>query len=558
VRLRQFTTWAVVLGLSLPACAAERLGAISGYVRNGTGDPQMGAVIEILGAADRTITVFSDGAGYYTANGLIPGVYSLKVSAPSFLPKSRERVGVRAGASIHLNFTLNTLLDAMQLGPARTIPDDDDWKWTLRSVANRPILRVVNDPTVVAENQEHQITGSLSFVAGSTAEGYGSGSDMSTAFSLERGVLADGHLTLEGDLGYGQTSPNSSLRVSFSNRMPDGSLPSLAITARRFAPSDTNLHNAALQSFGVTAGDDLTFEDVLELNVGSQLESIQFLGQRTAFRPYASADLHLSPNTVLRYEYTTSRPQLCSEKDLGPAADGFTDSDPRLTVSGFSPQLESAHHQELSIARRIGDTNLQVAGFYDRIADTALTGAGEVSAAGGFLLPDVASGTFSYDGGELNTGGMRVVVQHKISANLAATVDYAFGGALELDHPDVPLRSAQRWITTQRRQAVAAQFGGTIHRTHTQWTTSYRWINGPALTPVDLFNSSPGQSDAFLNLVIRQPVPSMGFLPARMEVLIDLRNLLAQGYVPVLGQDGHTIYLVQSARAIRGGLAFSF
>jgi hypothetical protein len=39
---------------------------------------------------------------------------------------------------------------------------------------------------------------------------------------------------------------------------------------------------------------------------------------------------------------------------------------------------------------------------------------------------------------------------------------------------------------------------------------------------------------------------------------VDIRNLLAQGYVPVLGQDGHTVYLVQSARAIRGGLAFTF
>jgi hypothetical protein len=558
VRLRQFTTWAIVLGLSLPACAAERLGAVSGYVRNAAGDPQMGAVIEILGAADRTITVFSDGAGYYAASGLIPGVYSLKVTAPSFLPKSRERIGVHAGASIHVNFTLNTLLGVMQLGPVRTIPDDDDWKWTLRSVANRPILRVVNGPAAVAENQDHELTGSLSFVAGSTAEGYGSGSDMTTAFTLERGVLADGHLTFAGDLGYSETSPNTSVRASFSNRMPDGSLPSLAITARRFAPSDPNLHNAALQSVGVLAGDDLTFNDVLELNFGSQLESIQFLGETTAFRPYASAGLHLSPNTVLSYEYATSRPQLCSEKDLGPAAAGFTDTDPRLTVSGFSPQLERAHHQELSFSRRIGNNNLQVAGFYDRIGNTALNGAGDVSGTGGFLLPDVASGTFSYNGGELNTDGMRVVVQHKISPDLTATVDYAFGGALELDHAGIPLRSAQPWITTQRRQAVAAQFRGTIHRTHTQVTTSYRWINGPALTPVDLFNSSPGQSDAFLNLVIRQPIPSMGFLPARMELLIDLRNLLAQGYVPVLGQDGHTIYLVQSARAIRGGLAFSF
>jgi hypothetical protein len=28
--------------------------------------------------------------------------------------------------------------------------------------------------------------------------------------------------------------------------------------------------------------------------------------------------------------------------------------------------------------------------------------------------------------------------------------------------------------------------------------------------------------------------------------------------VPVMGQDGQTVYLVQAARSIRGGLAFSF
>lgn len=558
MRLRKLETWAILLVLSVPAWAADRGGTISGCVRNASGQPQMGAVVEIFGAAHHSLTVFTDGAGHYTASGLLPGLYSLKVSAPAFLPAFREKIGLRPGAALSVNLTLNTLLDVMQLGPARVTADDDDWKWTLRSVANRPILRVVNGPTPAGENQNHELSGNLSFVAGSTAEGYGSGSDMSTAFTLERGVLSDGHLTFEGDLGYGQTSPNTSLRAAFSNRMPDGSLPSLAITARRFAPSDPNLHNAALQSVALTASDDLTLEDVLELNFGSQVESIQFLGQMTTFRPYASADLHLSPNTVLRYQYTMSRPQLCSEKDLGPAADGFTDSDPRLTVSRFSPQLERAHHQELSFSRRLGNSDLQVAGFYDRIGDTALTGAGLVTSGGGYLLPDVASGTFSYNGGALNTGGMRVVVQHKLSSELTATVDYAFGGALELNRGDVPLRNAQQWITTQRRQAVAAQFKGTIHRTHTQLTTSYRWINGPALTPVDLFNSSPGQSDAFLNVVIRQPIPSLGFLPARMEALIDLRNLLAQGYVPVLGQDGHTIYLVQSARAVRGGLAFSF
>ena len=77
---------------------------------------------------------------------MLPGLYTLKVSAPSFLPALREKVGLRPGASLNVNVTLSTLLGVMQLGPIRNLPDDDDWKWTLRSVANRPILRIFDDP----------------------------------------------------------------------------------------------------------------------------------------------------------------------------------------------------------------------------------------------------------------------------------------------------------------------------------------------------------------------------------------------------------------------------
>jgi len=74
---------------------------------------------------------------------------------------------------------------------------------------------------------------------------------------------------------------------------------------------------------------------------------------------------------------------------------------------------------------------------------------------------------------------------------------------------------------------------------------------------VDMFNASAGQADPYLNIFFRQPIPGAGFL-GHMDAVVDLRNLLAQGYVPVLGQDGRTVYLVQSARAIRGGVAFTF
>jgi hypothetical protein len=473
------------------------------------------------------------------------------------LPALREKIGLRPGASLNVNVTLNTLLGVMQLGPVRALPDEDDWKWTLRSVANRPVLRVFDDPTP-AEKQSHELSGTVSFLAGSAAGGYGTGSDMSTGFTLDRSVFSDGHIAFSGNVGYGEGLPAAVVRAGYSRKMADGSEPTMALTVRRFAASDPSLHNAALQALALSAGDDFSVGDVLEFKFGSELQTIQFLGHVSAFRPYGSADLHLSPDTVLEYDYTTSRPDLRTEKGFDSAPPDLSESNPRVSLLDFSPKVESAHHQEVSLSHRMGNTNLQVAVFSDRVGDTVLTGTGDVTAASGFLLPDASSGTFSYTGRTLDTNGMRVVLQRKVSADLTATLDYAFGGVLDLTRPDVSLQEAPQWISTQRRHALAAKLSGTVPRTHTHWIASYRWINGPALTPVDMFNASPGQSDPYLNLFIRQPIPNMGFLPGHMEAIIDVRNLLAQGYVPVLGQDGQTVYLVQSARAVRGGVSFSF
>jgi hypothetical protein len=557
VKLRQLSYWAVVVALSLPALAADR-GTISGYVRDAAGTPQMGAVVEIIGTAARTWTVFTDDAGFYYATDLIPGLYTIKVSAPSFLPTWRDKIGLHPGVSTHLNVTLNTLLNAMRVGPLRNSADDDDWKWTLRSVANRPVLRVLDDKSASIEQQADDTKASLSFLAGSLGEGYGSGSDMSTGFSLERSVFTTDRVGLSGNVGYGDSFPAAVLRGNYSHHLPDGSGPSMGMVVRRFAPSDPNLHNASLQAFAFSAADDITAGNVLEVSLGSELQTIQFLGSVTAFRPYGSLDVHISPNTVVSYNYATSVPSSRDEKGFDSSPADLSEADPRVSLSNFTTQVERSHHQELNISRRLGRTSVQVAVFDDRIDNTALLGAGEVTAASGSLLPDIYSGTFTYDGGTLNSEGLRVVLQRKLRSDLTATLDYACGNALDLTAPGAQIQNAEQAIATVRRQAVAAKLSGTLHRTHTRWITSYQWTNGPALTPVDMFNASPGQSDPYLNLFIRQPIPTLGFLPGHMEALLDIRNLLAQGYVPVVGQDGQIVYFVQSARSVRGGVTINF
>ncbi|HLM83501.1 MAG TPA: carboxypeptidase-like regulatory domain-containing protein, partial [Terriglobales bacterium] len=199
-------------------------GTISGYVRDASGAPQMGAAVEVLGSAAQALKVFTDDHGFYSFASLLPGTYSIKVIAPSFLPALREKIGVRAGAKRMVNVTLTTLFEAIQLVPLRSPVDDDDWKWTLRSVANRPILRVLEDgTTVVAQSGEsaadHDLKGSVSFLAGSPGQGFGSPSDMTAGFAVERSLLSSGTLRLNGNLGYepdGQGIPAAVLRTTYT------------------------------------------------------------------------------------------------------------------------------------------------------------------------------------------------------------------------------------------------------------------------------------------------------------------------------------------------------
>jgi len=297
---------------------------------------------------------------------------------------------------------------------------------------------------------------------------------------------------------------------------------------------------------------------VLELRFGSELQSVQFMGKVTAARPFGSLAAHLSPDTIVEYRYSTSRPTSRSEKGFESAPADLSESDPRISLAGFSPAIEKAHHQELALSHREGKTNMQIALYNDRLADPALTGVGDISAVSGDVLPDVYSGTFTYQGRDFEAHGVRLVLERKLTSDVSATVDYSYGGTLELNGNVVNLRDVRDNSVVRERQSLSAKLSGTAPRTKTHWIASYGWTGGRPLTQVDMFNASAGQTDPFFDIFFRQPMPGTGSLPGHMDIVVEIRNLLAQGYVPVFGEDGRTVYLVQSARSVRGGVAFNF
>ncbi len=113
--------------------------------------------------------------------------------------------------------------------------------------------------------------------------------------------------------------------------MANGSKPEVALTMRRLAAPGIDPHTAALQASRFPPPINLRSVNVLELRFGSELQTIQFMGRVTAFRPFGSADLHLSPNTVVEYRYATSEPDSRVEKGFESAPADLSESGPHMS-----------------------------------------------------------------------------------------------------------------------------------------------------------------------------------------------------------------------------------
>src|SRR6516225_3674597 len=131
--------------------------SVTGMVRDSAGVPQIGAAVQLL-RPDMSVvaTVYTSSKGRFAFVTVLPGKYAVKAMGMSFLPSLRENVRVRTTTVV--NLTLNTLYEVMQWLPAEPRAGDaqkDDWKWTLRSAANRPLLRWLEDgPLVVVSEKE--------------------------------------------------------------------------------------------------------------------------------------------------------------------------------------------------------------------------------------------------------------------------------------------------------------------------------------------------------------------------------------------------------------------
>jgi hypothetical protein len=294
----------------------------------------------------------------------------------------------------------------------------------------------------------------------------------------------------------------------------------------------------------------------VQAEFGNETEGIHLGDTIVANHPFAAVTVHRGA-TFISYHLSTA-PGIQTVDDL----DREATVEPKLGERDGRLQLEQGVHQELALGKNEGATRVKVAVWHERVENPVVTGGGNISQAdwaGGNLLYDETSDLLRATGENYGGNGMLSEVDQQVNSTTWISFEVAMGDTLTMGDAPAGSESLEEALKTMKAHeapAFVAGVRGKVPSTGMQWQASYRWQNPGTLTPVDAFAS--GTAAPYLSFLVRQPIRYRRMIPNGVEALVDVRNLLAEGYRPFVSSDGSTLYFAQAARSIEGGLSFSF
>ncbi len=548
---------------------AVQRASVTGIVRDAAGSPQVGALVELLGPNLAVIAhTFTDDRGRYALPQVAPGTYEVKASGSFFLPTLRENLRLLATSRLVVNLTLNTLYQAFQWLPAQPRPADepkDDWNWTLRLSTNRPLLRVLDDDAggaamVLVSDGGGADSPSRRVTVRSGSNRFGDGG-MHQDVELERSHDDSHQLILRTELSQTESATVSTTAAYLRQLGPGTAMITVASFSER--PDVISSHGSGLQVMTLRSAMTTTLGPGLEAQVGNELEAVHLGQTLSATHPFAGVTMHHAGTTV-RY-------RLASSPDVEEASELDHDATlaPRVSERDGSLNFEQGLHQSLDVEHTFGRWTGGVTYFHDAIAHP-LVGGGVATVGGsaGISAADETSGNILYDpatqlievsGQGYSGDGVLAIARDQLSPDTWISLRYAIGQALSMESSGPgaqSLASAVRLMRPHTSPMLAASVGSSAHRTKTEWRASYRWQPSDTLTQVAPFDGSA--PEAYLSFHMRQPIYMHYMGLHGMQAIVDVRNLLAQGYRPFLSQDGSTLYFAQAERCVEGGLSFSF
>jgi hypothetical protein len=540
-------------------------------VRDSTGIPQIGITVELL-RSDSSLAarVFTDRKGIYNIGSVLPGQYAVKAVGSNFIPTLKQNLRIRTNTIV--NLTLNSLYDLMQWVPQTkrsSSQSEDDWAWTLRSAESRPLLRWQDDGSPILIWDGSRETGLVEqrrvslgrrrvrALASAGDRRFGSGGQQ-VSVAMQEDTSARRRLATSADVSPDVAGMMDAM-LGFREEMANSGLGSSSVQSLMAVASSPEVNaggQSGLQVMSLRTWETMQVLDSLEAEAGSDqvLAKVGSGSQVFAALPFAGVTLHHG-QSALEYRVASARradPD-ASESMPGAWLPILSERDGRLV-------LEHGLHQELGWSTSAGPTEMQLIIYGDNIVNPMIESSGRLSAeedAGAWMLMDEASGLLRAAGPSYSTTGVLASVESRLPGHSKVKLSYASGDALVMRATGTPaaLATILQGVHTRHAQMYSLTLSGTAEGTGTRWRASYRWQPESTVTEVAPF--AVDATEPYLNIYIRQPI-WMNRQGPGIEAQVDLRNLLAEGYQPIMTSDGSQLYFAQAQRCVRGGLAFTF
>lgn len=553
-RLHLALFFVLIAAVAAPLSAAGPA-SVSGVVRDSSGVPQIGAVVELLRPDLSVIaSAYTNSRGRYSFASIVPGRYAVKVMGAAFLPSLRENVRVQTSTVV--NLTLHTLYEAMQWLPAqpRTAGDQkDDWTWTLRASANRPLLRWLEDgPLVVVSEGPHSQPHLKARLIASGNQGTFGEDGRRIAAEIEDTPSESRELLARVDFGPNTDAGMESMLGFRQDLGFAGSVQSVASIS--IHPLIEGSESEGLDEAAMRSWETMNFGDEVQVEAGAEQMLARFASgspdSAAAALPFFTVGMRRG-NATLSYRFATTVPDVDSDSH---AAAGL----PAVTMRNGRLALEHGIHQEIAWERHTDASGVAVLFYADSLDNPVLEATAQGAAPVSAALYDPASGLIRVAGPGFSTTGVVASFHSRLPHGHAVRLTYANGDALVMagtPHP-TPLAMLAAFARPHRAQMYALSLSGTLDGTGTRWRANYRWQPDNTVTRV-----APYAEDAeapFLNLHVRQPMCAHSEGARSLDAVLDMRNVLGQGRHPFILTDGSLLLFAQDQRALTAGLAFTF
>jgi hypothetical protein len=509
--------------------AAAALGSIRGIIKDGAGNPLVGAAITVMTDAEESDNVVkrahTDDEGKFIAAGISPGRYRVKAIADGF--KS-----VELAADVRPNKV--TVFDSILLRRVGTLAEEaalnPDSKYATRRAkrtvfhydeTKKETVDVTADTTVALTDRSPEMHGVVNAFSQTTPGTKGEqNSFIGSNFAISEKIARDANLVVSGQIGYGEGAPQrlealttahagdhhrlavalGYARFTFSRK---GGLPSLG----QFSLSATDtwqVSGPVLVVYGLEFArftEGLSGTSVLprfEIAVDATARTRMFAG----ITPGSSVDAQSRVN-LESGEIVLAEPKPVA---LTPAGEPIADRSYRLQFGG---------EQILS-----DKSSIELMAFFDMVSGHGV----------GLLAIPVATDSSEplLRNEELRgrARGVRVVYHRRVNSVIEGSVGYAFGEGQSLDGRGIT--EPANLFNNELFHVFSTKIDANFVQTGTRVSTVLRLAPEQAVFAIDPFQGQIATYDPNINISLTQDLPSLGFLPGQWQAIVDLRNLLDQ------------------------------